>query len=106
MSGGHFDYVQGRIIAVAQDLASEAELWSRPQKPDRFRYWQPDEEIPPLAPDTIEAFRVVARLCELASQAVHDVDWLLSGDIGEDGFRTAAEQWRHALEPDLPRAPT
>ena len=55
-----------------------------------------------MALATIDAFRVAAWLCELASQAVHDVDWLLSGDSGESEFLADAEEWRHALEHPLP----
>jgi hypothetical protein len=92
MSGGHFDYVQHRIAGVAEALTRDAELWSHPHCDE----WRPDDEpLPAYPPEITSAFKSAAKLCEAAALAVRDVDWLLSGDDGEETFLAHAEKWRH-----------
>jgi hypothetical protein len=98
MSGGSFDYLQWRIFQAAKDIELEAEKWSKP-RPDE---WSEDHMIEPYNQETIDGFLIAAKLCTAAAMAMHDVDWLLSGDTGEDNFADSSEKWRHLIPKDPP----
>ena len=76
MSGGHFDYNQGYISRIADDL--EASL-----KDDSF------------SPETLLEFRKGYDLLRRAYVYAQRIDWLLSDDDGEDDFH---QRLKHDLE--------
>ena len=67
MSGGHFDYNQGYISRIADDL--EASL-----KDDSF------------SPETLLEFRKGFNILQKAYVYAQRIDWLMSGDDDEDTF--------------------
>lgn len=69
MSGGFFDYYESRISEYAEKLGVEI-------KYSKNRY----------AKGTIKEFQKCLKYMQLAELYMHHVDWLLSGDNGEDSF--------------------
>ncbi|MEA4918712.1 hypothetical protein SDC9_108347 [bioreactor metagenome] len=96
MSGGHFDYQQYRIDTIAEEIleiirenkegydsfsgdihygySSEGEIKEKPKDWQRY------------SDETIQEFKEGYRLCKLAAVYAQRIDWLVSGDDGEDSF--------------------
>jgi len=73
MSGGHFNYTQYNLINIADEIAEivkEAEY----------------------KPETLARFKEAERTIRKAHAMAQRVDWLLSGDDGEDEFHERWEQ--------------
>jgi hypothetical protein len=91
MSGGRFNYDQRRIGYIAEAIIDEinksgrkktrqelnSEYWSG-DKQDPFHYKYPDE--------VIEEFKKGVELLKLAQIYAHRIDWLISGDDGNESF--------------------
>ncbi len=77
MSGGHFDYLQFRIEDVAGDLKREI-----------ADHLTNDESI------TTERLKETVLTLEKAAIMLHRVDWLFSGDDGEESFN---QRWEEDL---------
>ena len=82
MSGGRFDYLQFRFGEIAESIRSTIVNNDSTEKDE----WGQDigEHLPP---DIIAKFAETADVVERAAKMVTRVDWLLSGDDGEDSFR-------------------
>jgi hypothetical protein len=95
MSGGRFDYQQYRIKDIANEIEkeiynsgrkkTESELreekkyhYDRTFVPDLVHYEYPEE--------VINEFKKAYSLLRLAEIYAHRIDWLLSGDDGEETF--------------------
>ena len=97
MSGGHWDYIQYRFTDVAEDIKSlidkngkektKEELkdeswrdhdWYEKYPEDKFYHKYPDE--------VIEEFKKGAEIIAAAQIYMQRLDWLLSGDDGEESF--------------------
>ncbi len=115
MSGGHFDYQQFRFSSIADDIMKEIcdnekgyEDWSEPGsmyfddnesgsvkvKPDG---WQRHSN------ETLKEFKEGFRLCKLAHVYVQRIDWLLSGDDGEENFHKRLKDDLEALDREIKR---
>lgn len=70
MSGGHFDYSYIRIEALADQLEQELA----------------GENINSFSSETLERLRRCERFLHSAARVAHDVEWLFSGDYGEETF--------------------
>ena len=85
MSGGAFDYRQHTLTDLAEQIR------------DRIRYEPQTNEYgethEPMPEQIAAAFERAALLCEIAGRAVHDVDYLLSGDSGDDSFYHSSLEW-------------
>ena len=98
MSGGHWDYIQYRFTDVIEDIQKLIEKngkektteelkdlgyrdpeWYEKYPEDKFHYKYPD--------DIIEEFKNAIHHLEMAQIYAQRVDWLVSGDDGEDSFR-------------------
>jgi len=99
MSGGHWDYLQYRLADVSEDieklvekngqLKSAEELkeerwhdndWYEKYPEDKTHYEYPEE--------IIDEFKKGVEIIKLAQIYMHRIDWLLSGDDGEESFIT------------------
>jgi hypothetical protein len=92
MSGGHFEYGQYRIREIAEDI--ERLIATNDDK-------TPDEWGSPKGdgyhPEIIEKFKEAAHTLERAADMAQRVDWLVSGDDGEDSFmRRWEKEVRHS----------
>ena len=74
MSGGHFDYAQGYIHRIADEL--------------EHVIFHNDE----LSAETLAQFKTGQIFLRKAYVYVQRIDWLLSGDDGEDNFHTRLKQ--------------
>jgi hypothetical protein len=97
MSGGHWEYIQYRFTDVAEDidrliekngkLKSEEELkeerwrddeWYEKYPEDRYHHEYPQE--------VIEEFKKASQAIKVAQIYMQRMDWLISGDDGEESF--------------------
>ena len=97
MSGGHWEYIQYRFTDIAEDIdklveqngkpKTEEELkenswhdddWYNKYPEDRYHYEYPQEAI--------EQFKKAAEAVRIAQVYIQRMDWLLSGDDGEESF--------------------
>ena len=85
MSGDHFDHPYHRISDIIEEIEELIENNDRTDlnewgDPVGFQY----------GPETIEKFRLAVELLKRAAIAEHRIDYLVSGDDGEESFR---ERW-------------
>ena len=81
MSGGYWDYIQHGFNDVADDIENIA-------KNGREVSWNDGEnEYDHYAEDIEQSFIEAAEMLRKAAVYVQRIDWLLSGDDGEDSFR-------------------
>lgn len=111
MSGGHFDYQQYRINAIADELLDEirkneegyedypdevsygfGENGTRKEKPENWQRY-PDE--------ILREFKECVRLCKLASAYVQRIDWLISGDDSESCFHRRLKEDVEKIELEM-----
>ena len=112
MSGGHFDYMQYRIREIADTI--ERDLTGREldeddicelgwKEKEYLDYCKEHMRTPPdaLRPETKREFQrgyVLLRLAEIYAQRI---DWLQSGDDGEDTFHERLAEDLEALDKEL-----
>lgn len=81
MSGGHFNYKQHSLLDMADDIggfiltndSTEKNEWGDPIGRQ-------------YSPETIEEFERAMVILKMAYVYAQRIDWLLSGDDGEDSF--------------------
>lgn len=82
MSGGTYDYIQFRLNEVADNIKEKIkkneEMRRNPSGCDEDERY--DEA-------TVEKFKEAVAVIKMASIYIHRIDWLLSGDDGEEDFR-------------------
>lgn len=81
MSGGHFDYDQYRIRNIAESVDSLVRN-NDSQEVDDWGYSIGYGYPPEVIAEFKEGYRIL-RLAEIYAQRI---DWLVSGDDGEDSF--------------------
>ena len=83
MSGGHFNYDQYKIGYIADEV-EELILKNGSEEKDEWGY----NKHCSFSPETIEEFRKGLRILRQAQIYAQRIDWLVSGDDGEDTFHT------------------
>ena len=86
MSGGHFDYIDMRIEDVAVEIDRLIET------NNIKNMWNESHDYPS---DITFAFRIAAKELRKASAMAHAIDWLVSGDDGEETFR---KKWNNIMD--------
>ncbi len=87
MSGGHFDYDQYRITTIADSIESVIEKNKKPIDPrDKDNYWSDQEFYYDFSDEVIEKFKEGLTILRQAAVYAQHIDWLLSGDDGEESF--------------------
>jgi len=99
MSGGHFDYDQYKIGYIADSIEKlvqknglkktreelKDEGWRDPEWYEKY----PEDLYHHRYPDhVIEKFKEGVRILREAQVYAHRIDWLISGDDGEESFMT------------------
>ena len=92
MSGGHFDYIQGRIEWEVIDRLKE--LIEENGKENDSEYFAE------YSPETIEEFRKGLDLVRRANAYIQRIDWLVSGDDGEESFHRRLKEDLEELNKD------
>ena len=77
MSGGHFNYDQHRIRTIAETIRS---IIDNNTKKDRWGYASNYNE------ETLKHFERAIEILKIAEVYTQRVDWLVSGDDGEETF--------------------
>ena len=81
MSGGHFDYNQYRITTIAETIDSL--IWNN--KSEEVNEWG-DRIGNDYSEETIAEFEKAVYYLNLAYTYAQRIDWLVSGDDGEETF--------------------
>ena len=81
MSGGHFNYKQHHLLDMADDIGSQI-LTNDSTDKNEFG----DSIGNRYSPETIDEFEKAVKALKLAYVYAQRIDWLLSGDDGEDSF--------------------
>ena len=94
MSGGHFDYQQYRINDIVDSIEREIATSGKPIPEKVWDYYDrqyykehPEEAVNYAYPDTVlRRFEEAVYALKRAAIYAQRVDWLLSGDDGEESF--------------------
>lgn len=94
MSGGHFNYQQYRINDIADSIEQEVIESGKPIPESRWDYWDrqhykehPEDAVNYAYPESIlRRFEEAVYALKKADIYAQRVDWLLSGDDGEESF--------------------
>lgn len=80
MSGGHFNYLQYNVSQLADDIKAESIKYSSDSDDNEEYKWKkfPDE--------ILKEMKSLSRDLERNYERVHNLDWFLSGDYGEDTY--------------------
>ena len=81
MSGGHFDYDCFRISEFAENLKHEIDV-NDDKTEDKFG----DRRGYHFNINTLNRLTVAHRIIEKAGKLAKEIEWLYSGDHGEDSF--------------------
>jgi len=81
MSGGHFNYDQYRINEIQTEI-EELIYSNNDTSKDKFG----DTRGLGFTKETIHEFKIAVELLKLASIYTQRIDWLVSGDDGEETF--------------------
>lgn len=85
MSGGRFDYIQYRISQAADEVNQYIRRCESDER-DEYGY------KPEYSPETLQKFRECELTLRKASVMLHRVDYLASGDDGEDSFHSRLDK--------------
>lgn len=83
MSGGHFDYKQYQIGYIADEIEQLIEI-NASEEVDEWGYTKGAHYLP----ETVEEFKKAVKALRIAQVYAHRIDWLVSGDDGEDSFHS------------------
>ncbi len=116
MSGGHFDYAQYRISDIWVEIwdylyGHDLEEWDVEDyikdhfiDEDEATYVRKHNHTIPnpygLSKETLREFRKAVRLLRQAEVYAQRIDWLLSGDDGEEAFHERLKKDLEALKTD------
>lgn len=97
MSGGHWQYIQYRFTDVSDDIDELIEKNGKPKSekelkeeswydPDWYEKYPEDLNHYEYNDQVIEQFKKASQAIKIAQVYIQRVDWLLSGDDGEEAF--------------------
>lgn len=89
MSGGEYEYIQYQMCDVVDQLEFRIKLQSKSKEEQEEDY---DNHYYNLSEETIEEFKKGLFYLKMATIYIHRIDWLLSGDDGEDGFHERLQE--------------
>ena len=100
MSGGFFDYKQWHINNIADSIEQEVILSGKPIPKQRWQYWEidrfrehPEEAVNYAYPEsTLRLMEEAVYALRAAAIYAQRVDYLLSGDDGEDSFEKRLQE--------------
>jgi hypothetical protein len=95
MSGGYFDYKQSRIGDIAEDIQSLIDRNGKPKDKEDLDQWDIENgslDHYKYPEDIIEQFKNAVSFLKIAHIYAQRVDWLLSGDDGEETFLTRLKE--------------
>jgi hypothetical protein len=84
MSGGHFDYKQFEITRIADEIEQLIEINGK-KRVGRIESWEEPYHYE-YPPEVIEKFKEAVLSLRTAQIYAQRIDWLVSGDDGEESF--------------------
>ena len=110
MSGGHYDYMQYNIARIAEEV-KDVIVKNYVEVPNReHQSWDYDKNgklydyakyYYCFEPETIEKFKEAYRKLQEAYIYAQRIDWLLSGDDGEETFHERLKKDLEELEENM-----
>jgi len=99
MSGGHFDYKQYEITRIADDIEQLIEINGK-KRIGRIDSWENSHhhEYPP---EVIQKFKEAVFFLRIAQIYAQRVDWLVSGDDGEESFLRRLDSEIRKIDPNI-----
>jgi predicted nucleotidyltransferase len=91
MSGGHFDYIQYRIEEIAEEVKR---LIRDNNKIDEWGHANNYSD------ETLKKFLEAEKTIRTAAKMAQRIDWLVSGDDGEDDFH---DRWNEEINGQMPQ---
>ena len=99
MSGGHFEYQQHRINDIIESIEAQIDRSGRAKTKEELREWggydpeyyekYPEEKFYyKYSDEVINEFKIGVKKLKEAYIYAQRIDWLLSGDDGEETFLT------------------
>ena len=108
MSGGYFDYNQYRINDIADSIERKLNRQGKEKPKDELygdkEYYEkyPDEKYYYTYPEIVqEKMWEAVKQLKIAAVYAQRVDWLLSGDDGEESFIKRLEEDLKAIETQI-----
>lgn len=106
MSGGAFDYSQHKIRDIYEEIENEINKSGKLRPKEDFKYYGSDwlEKYPEdkyyhtYSEEIINEFKNAVYILKKAYIYTHRIDWLLSGDDGEDSFLKRLQDELNKLE--------
>lgn len=103
MSGGHWEYIQYRFTDVSEDIDKLIEQNGKPKSEEELKensWYDPDwyEKYPEelnhckYEDEVLEQFKKASDAIKIAQVYMQRMDWLLSGDDGEESFLRRIEE--------------
>ena len=89
MSGGHFNYVQFQLPNVVEEIENIIKINKEGPKTEDGDYYEYG-----FSDETIAKFKQAVHCIKQAEQMIQRVDWLVSGDDGEESFH---KRWDEEL---------
>lgn len=89
MSGGHFDYKQYHFNDIADEIIN---LIHNNNKKNEWGYSYDFKE------ETIKKFYEAEKILRLAAMMSQRIDWLVSGDDGENDFHERWDEEKQEIE--------
>ncbi len=86
MSGGHYNYDQYALTRIREGMRADLE------RIGTMNEWE--ETTYQLEPSTVESIKLAMELLAITEKLVHDIDWCLSGDTGEDTLARQMKEHR------------
>lgn len=97
MSGGRWEYIQYRLTDIAEDIEKLIEENGEPKSEEQLKEerWHDDDWYNKYPEDlnhyeypkeVLEEFKKAAEAILIAQVYIQRIDWLLSGDDGEESF--------------------
>jgi hypothetical protein len=106
MSGGKLQYNRFQIEEIIEDIQKAINDNNKPLYPEDSPYiWDLEENKRffdeggyRYPPETIEAFKQAINAIKKADIYIHRIDWLLSGDDGEENFHRKLKEELNEIE--------
>lgn len=89
MSGGHFEYRNYLLDELADEVERLIALNGREEDFDGYKWKRAEYDE-----DTLSKFRLTIETLRKGSKMLERVDWLASGDDGEETFK---KRWREEI---------
>lgn len=96
MSGGHFDYKQFEITRISDEIEQLIEINGK-KRVGRLESWEEPYHYE-YPPEVIQKFKEAVLSLRVAQVYAQRVDWLVSGDDGEESFMRRLAEDLKAIE--------